>query len=245
MAQPWPAAQGLNQQRRLYMPEVIVAGPNALNWRDAPLPHQEWHAFPFPQPLGNPPLSRSLKCKKLEAALIKTEHGVTQTAGQIMDMPREDRLRCVRRSDTLFHNLVAYGSPDGPGVPTVVPPGHAATNVPRIHTGRCVGVTVGLPSRQQQANVLDKLFPWFVMHERRSPAAMTSEPAVQDEVHVQIIELLNLVLESRYESNVGQAPQTLFYPQWGRSCPKAHRTPGVKTNAGFPDFLLYMGSQPK
>ncbi|KAF8480704.1 hypothetical protein JB92DRAFT_3132998 [Gautieria morchelliformis] len=74
---------------------------------------------------------------------------------------------------------------------------------------------------------------------------MTSEPAVQDEVHVQIIELLNLVLESRYESNVGQAPQTLFYPQWGRSCPKAHRTPGVKTNAGFPDFLLYMGSQPK
>src|SRR5882724_10472506 len=29
------------------------------------------------------------------------------------------------------------------------------------------------------------------------------------------------------------------YPQWGHSCHKGHITPGVKDNAGFPDFLLY------
>ncbi|KAF8476532.1 hypothetical protein JB92DRAFT_1870920 [Gautieria morchelliformis] len=74
---------------------------------------------------------------------------------------------------------------------------------------------------------------------------MTCEPSVQDEVHAQIIEPLNMLLETRYEPNVGRAPQTLFYPQWGQSCPKAHRTPGSKRNAGFPDFLLYMGPQPK
>ncbi|KAF8499492.1 hypothetical protein JB92DRAFT_3124809 [Gautieria morchelliformis] len=71
--------------------------------------------------------------------------------------------------------------------------------------------------------------------------AMTSEPSVQDEVHAQIIEPLNMLLETRYQNTAGQTPQTHFYPQWGRSCPKAHRTPGQKTNAGFPDFLLYVG----
>jgi hypothetical protein len=84
---------------------------------------------------------------------------------------------------------------------------------------------------------------------------MTSEPAVQDEVHVQIIKALNMLLEvcilsftsrivwtkahfqTRYPTNAGhQAAQTLFYPQWGRSCLKAHHTPGEKTNASFPDF---------
>ncbi|KAF8522508.1 hypothetical protein JB92DRAFT_3094222 [Gautieria morchelliformis] len=70
---------------------------------------------------------------------------------------------------------------------------------------------------------------------------MTSEPSVQDEVHVQIIEPLNMLLATRYANTAGP-PQTQFYPQWGRSCPKAHRNPGDQTNAGFPDFLLYRSS---
>ncbi|KAF8508912.1 hypothetical protein JB92DRAFT_3190429 [Gautieria morchelliformis] len=153
------------------MPEVIVAGlPNALGWWDAPLPHQEWHQFPFPAPLGQPPLSHTLHCKKLEAALIKTQQGVTETAGQIMNMPREDRLGHVRRCNTLFQNLATYGTLQGLGVATVVP------------------------------QVLQQMCQGFIL-------------AVQDEVHAQIIELLGFR--------------------------------GVKINAGFPDFLLYMGSQPK
>jgi hypothetical protein len=62
---------------------------------------------------------------------------------------------------------------------------------------------------------------------------MTSEPSVQDEDHVQIIEALNMLLEvcmldftsrmARTETHfqthhltyVGQAAQTLFYLQWG------------------------------
>ena len=34
-----------------------------------------------------------------------------------------------------------------------------------------------------------------------------------------------------------------FYPQWGRSCSDAHLTPGVKNNAGYPDFILYINPQ--
>ncbi|KAF8494758.1 hypothetical protein JB92DRAFT_3147077 [Gautieria morchelliformis] len=231
----------MTAQQRLYMPDTIVAGlPNTLHWSDAPLNHQEWHVFPFPQPLGQPPLSDSLVCKELEAALVRTEGGVTQTAMQIKNMPSQDRLRRIRRCVTLFQNLAAYGSPDGAGVATVA---HGAPANHTIHTCRPVGHRLELPSRWQQAKVLDKLFPWFVVHDRRTPAAMTSEPSVQDEVHAQIIEPLNMLLETRYVSSAGQATHNLFYPQWGRSCPRAHRNPGSNTNAGFPDFLLYIGSE--
>jgi hypothetical protein len=51
--------------------------------------------------------------------------------------------------------------------------------------------------------------------------------------------------QARYPTTLNPPSQTQFYPQWGRSCPKAHRTPGNQANAGFPDFLLYMSPAPK
>ncbi|KAF8516603.1 hypothetical protein JB92DRAFT_2909504 [Gautieria morchelliformis] len=202
----------------LYMPDQIVAGlPQALQWQDAPLIQQQWHQFPFPAPLGGHQLS--LACKRLEAAVIRTGLRLPKL------LPK-----------SLWQNLVVYSLPNGPGVakPANVP-GLPLT----IHTGQGFGNSTPFPSGRQQAEVLDSLFAWFVAHNRRKPVAMTSEPSVQDEVHVQIIELLNMLLATRYSNTAGQPPQTQFYPQWGRSCPKAHRNPGEQTNAGFPDFLLY------
>ncbi|KAF8503190.1 hypothetical protein JB92DRAFT_2970797 [Gautieria morchelliformis] len=222
-------------QRLLYMPDLIVVGlPHALQWQDAPLIQQQWHQFPFPAPLGGAQLR--LVCKRLEPAVVRTGNGVTKTAAQVENMPLAEQLWSVRRCRSLWQNLVVYSLPNGPGVakPAIVP-GLPLT----IHTGQGFGGSVPFPGAREQAQALDRLFPWFVAHHRRKPVAMTSEPSVQDEVHAQIIEPLNMLLETRYSNTAGQAPQTPFYPQWGRSCPKAHRNPGDKTNAGYPDFLLY------
>ncbi|KAF8531478.1 hypothetical protein JB92DRAFT_3138796 [Gautieria morchelliformis] len=222
-------------QHLLYMPDQIVAGlPQALQWQDAPLIQQQWHQFPFPAPLGAHLLH--LECKHLEPAVIRTGNGVTKTAAQVENMHFGDQLRYVRRCRPLWQNLVVYSLPNGVGVAT---PGDAPAFPQTIHTGQGFGHSLDFPSGEQQAEVLDRLFPWFVAHHRRKPVAMTSEPSVQDEVHAQIIEPLNMILETRYESTVDPPSDTQFYPQWGRSCPKAHRTPGDQTNAGFPDFLLY------
>ena len=47
--------------------------------------------------------------------------------------------------------------------------------------------------------------------------------------------------QTRYETTnlAGYGATIPFYPSWGRSCPKAHLTPGERGNAGFPDFILY------
>ncbi|KAF8485605.1 hypothetical protein JB92DRAFT_3025772 [Gautieria morchelliformis] len=230
-------------QHLLYMPDLIVVGlPHALQWQDAPLPQQQWHQFPFPAPLGFPaPFGGAqlrLVCKRLEPAVIKTEHGVTKTADQVENMPFADQLQRVRRCRHLWQNLVVYSLPNGPGVAR---PAGAPAQPLTIHTGQGFGHSAPFPGVRQQAEALDRLFPWFVAHNRRKPVAMTSEPSVQDEVHAQIIEPLNMLLETRYANTAGQPPQTHFYPQWGRSCPKAHRNPGNQKNAGFPDFLLYLG----
>ncbi|KAF8482312.1 hypothetical protein JB92DRAFT_3035463 [Gautieria morchelliformis] len=219
--------------RLLYMPDQIVAGlPQALQWQDAPLIQQQWHQFPFPAPLDFPaPLGGrqlSLACKRLEPAVIRTEGGVTKTAGQVENMPFGERLWYVRRCRSLWQNLVVYSLPNGPGVRT---PGDAPPQPLTIHTGRGIGNSAPFPSGRQQAAVLDSLFAWFVAHNRRKPVAMTSEPSVQDEVHVQIIEPLNMLLATRYLNTAGQPPQTQFI--------LTHRNPGQQTNAGFPDFLLY------
>ena len=48
---------------------------------------------------------------------------------------------------------------------------------------------------RQQATTLDALFGWYIAHLGRIPAAMTSEPSVQDEVHAQLIEPLSMLLQ--------------------------------------------------
>jgi hypothetical protein len=185
---------------RLYMPDAIVAGlPGALGPQDAPLAPIPWHQFPLPQPLGTP-LPNSLRCKPLQKAEVSTRpHGHTATALQVKNLPPDEQLCVVRRCRPMWDNLIDYCDLGGQGVPTVAPP-QAVQIRPTIHTYRglslnCTRVAPRLPDALQQAHVIDRLFGWFIGHAQRKPAAMTSEPSVQDEVHAQIIEPLNMLLE--------------------------------------------------
>ncbi|KAF8489670.1 hypothetical protein JB92DRAFT_3147998 [Gautieria morchelliformis] len=242
MAQPPPG------RHRLYMPDAIVAGlPDALGPQDAPPTVQPWHQFPLPQPLGRP-LPDSLTCKPLHPAIVRTQpQGHTSTAAQVRNLPRHEQLHVVRRCTHMWDNLIEYCDPNGAGVP-IVASNQVAQIRPTIHTRLNLNVNdtlCPLPSGPQQAEVIDRLFGWFIGHARRKPSAITSEPSVQDEVHAQIIEPLNMLLETRYISRnePGLGTDSPFYPQWGRSCPRAHLTPSVRSKAGFPDYILYGSPQ--
>ncbi|KAF8510493.1 hypothetical protein JB92DRAFT_3144381 [Gautieria morchelliformis] len=241
-------------RHRLYMPNAIVAGlPDALGPQDAPLPPNRWHQFPFPQPLTRrDPLPDSLTCSPLhrEGHVRTGSDGYTTTPTQVRrGLLGHQQLRLVRRCIPMWDNLIDYCDPNGTGVPIVAPP-QVAQIRPTIHT--CLGpmdpmgrpYTQPLPDAFQQADVIDRLFGWFIGHALRKPAAMTSEPSVQDEVHAQIIEPLNMLLETRYISGnpLGPGRNIPFYPQWGRSCPRAHLTT-ERNRAGFPDFILYRSPQ--
>ncbi|KAF8479904.1 hypothetical protein JB92DRAFT_3149405 [Gautieria morchelliformis] len=243
-----PPPQPPPGRHRLYIPDAIVAGlPDALGPQDAPLPPNRWHQFPLPQPLGTP-LPESLACKPLHHAIVRTQpRGHTSTAAQVRNLPRRAQLHFVRRCIPMWDNLIDYCDPNGAGVPIVAPPQVAQTRR-TVHTRLNLNVNntlCPLPNGPQQAEVIDRLFGWFIGHARRKPAAITSEPSVQDEVHTQIIEPLNMLLETRYVSRnrPGLGTDSPFYPQWGRSCPQAHLTPNVRSKAGFPDFLLYESPQ--
>jgi hypothetical protein len=102
----------------------------------------------------------------------------------------------------MWDNLVECSDPNGQGVPTVGLP-HVVQIRPTITTCQGLG-RLGpnytrhaplLPKASQQADVIDRLFGWFIGHAQRKLAAMTSKPSVQDEVHEQIIKPLNMLLE--------------------------------------------------
>jgi hypothetical protein len=181
----------------LYLPNIVVEGhPHALEPNDAPLDAEDWHEFPMPSPMIT--LPTELVCKQLTDAAIRTEKSQTTTAAQVFNMPVEDRLHVVRRCRTLWRNLQVYCDPSGAGIATIIPQGGiqvpANAQIPAvIHTGS--QVISGLPDARQQADAVDRLFGWFTYHSQRIPAAMTSEPSIQDEVHAQIIEPLNMLLQ--------------------------------------------------
>ena len=91
----------------------------------------------------------------------------------------------------MWDNLKSYCDPCGTGVVAVVP-----TNVPlpSIHT-LSHPASLCFPGARQQAIALDALYGWYTAHLRRTPAAMTSEPSIQDEVHAQLLEPLNILLQ--------------------------------------------------
>jgi len=205
-------------QAVLYLPDLIVAGDEfSLGPHNAPLPLQEWHEFPFPRLFTDSdshsgsqsnsgshsaferlkfPLPIDLVCKRLVGADIRTGVAFTETAAQIKNLPPSQRLHFVRRCRPLWVNLLRYCDPEGPGVATVMPPNTTLRHgiQPRTSTNS-VPSALPFPDARQQATALDMLFGWYIVHNGRKPAVMTSEPSVQDEVHAQLIEPLNTLLQ--------------------------------------------------
>ena len=119
----------------------------------------------------------------------------TNTAADVMNLPVREQLHVVRHCQSLWNNLTIYCYPEGDGVDTVVSPG--AQQNPQVpeSLNTISASRTPFPDAHQQVNAIDKMFGWYVHHNQRRPAAMTSEPSVQDEVHLQIIEPTNMVLE--------------------------------------------------
>ena len=95
----------------------------------------------------------------------------------------------------MWNNLIQYADPEGPGLITVVPPNFHNSGIPDRTFTLSGTNALGFPEARQQAAALDNLFGWYIGHNGRQPPAMTSEPSIQDEVHAQIIEPLNMLLQ--------------------------------------------------
>ena len=91
----------------------------------------------------------------------------------------------------MWDNLKSYCDPHGTGVVAVVPPN---VLLPSIHTSSHPA-SLRFPGARQQATTLDALYGWYTAHLGRTPAALTSEPSIQDEDHTQLIEPLNMLLQ--------------------------------------------------
>ncbi|EPQ52946.1 hypothetical protein GLOTRDRAFT_95011 [Gloeophyllum trabeum ATCC 11539] len=135
---------------------------------------------------------------------------------------------------------------------------HANTlGVPRLTTTTFIPnqpqFTYPLPFSEQQYHAVVELWGCFISLANRRPPVIESEPGMQDEVVVQILEILDRVMQTRYQNKVDRAPpvhqpfdhaRRSFYPQWGRACAAAHRDGGPDADAdskkaGYPDFLFY------
>ncbi|KAF8524647.1 hypothetical protein BU17DRAFT_63199 [Hysterangium stoloniferum] len=99
-----------------------------------------------------------------------------------------------------------------------------------FNTWRMVG-PVQTPKASQQVIAINRLSSWFKGHHQRLPPEMTSEPSVQDEVHTQLLNPLNMFLSTRYINS--SSNERTFYPQWGRTC--AAR---AKNSTAPPDYIL-------
>lgn len=149
-------------------------------------------------------------------------------------------LNLVDRANTAFHNAQAMA-------------------VQNLTTTTWVpGQTYQLTAGDQQYKAIVDLWGHFLLTVNRPPAVIPSEPAMQDEVLVQILEVLNLL--TRYDNFQHLSPPDMnipfdggaasFYPQWGRACAGVHRNRNIdpKTDykkAGFPDFLFYRIASPE
>lgn len=166
----------------LYLPHrFTILTPNEF-----PLHPQQGTVFPFPQPpsLTNMPLPGHVACKAMCRAPGSTSpDSKTKIATAVNDMvsngPRA--LLLVKRSQPLWNKLRRYGS---------------AHDVPHTWQSNvnAAGIPMNQADRQTQAAAIYGLWAWFQGMQRRQNETVTSEPAVQDQVHAQIMEPLDLLL---------------------------------------------------
>ncbi|KAJ3558718.1 hypothetical protein NM688_g753 [Phlebia brevispora] len=264
MPQPVAAMQG--PQPILFLPHRFFQSSDAqvrLGQGHMPVSAQDGQQFPFPDPprLFRSRLPTSLRCKELRHAPLSSDCvQTTSVPTAVQGLPGVDRLTQLRCSDALWNNLVEYASETG----GLAPPPQLAAHLAAVNTwslgalasGTGVAERLQLAPGWQQAKAVYGLSGWFSEHMHRpDTVVVNSEPAVQDEVRSQILEPLNLLLQTRCRNRIhdaldpgkhwtlpaGQlanAPDSAFYPTWTRSCHASHPEAG-RGRAGFPDFILH------
>ncbi|KAJ3558713.1 hypothetical protein NM688_g755 [Phlebia brevispora] len=246
---PHPAAPPQAAPPTLFLPHRLFqssAQAVRLGQGNTPVPPQHGTQLPFIDPphLSAQAFPASLRCKELRHPPLSSD--IAQTSRiptAVQDLPQVERLVHLRRSDVLWDNLGRYAGEMG--------------GVARPPTSRASG-PAGHRYVVQQAQAIYSLSGWFTQHMHRPETIVVNcEPAVQDEVAKQILDPLNLLLQTRYHNRVADpvreswklqdgglanAPNRAFYPTWTRTCHKSHPF-GGKDRAGFPDFILHKNAE--
>ncbi|CAL1713765.1 unnamed protein product [Somion occarium] len=115
----------------------------------------------------------------------------TQTAQYVRNLPEAYRLRRVLRSYSLWDNCKAYADHLDQGLTTW------STRDEQAHD---------LPSRDQQTRAVHRLNSWFITHSQGHTISVNCEAAIQDEVVKQLLDPLNMLLETRYDNSVFEPP---------------------------------------
>ncbi|KAF8530412.1 hypothetical protein BU17DRAFT_60143 [Hysterangium stoloniferum] len=220
-----PDLPGLDQ---LYLPHLFYAStPGRLRANQGPA--NMLRTFPFPDP-GSGRVPAALQCRELYAAPLRTgPTSHTATVQAVSKLVKEKRLRFIKRAGSLVAHLIEYSKPNG-DVPWMGDPQQRPRAPSPLNTWRMFRSGQILKA-SQQVIAINRLSSWFEGHHQRLPPEMTSEPSVQDEVYIQLLNPLSMLLSTRYINN--NSNERTFYPQWGRTC--AAR---ANNSTAPPDYIL-------
>ncbi|TCD65026.1 hypothetical protein EIP91_003347 [Steccherinum ochraceum] len=199
----------------LYLPNRLFAAASAV-------PHVA-EATPLPQPIPPrpnglptgmqypvPPLTRlppgrdlSSKCTPLHSLPLRTRDRSQTSFGKhpaaVENLPPEERLLFVKKGSTLWQSLIDYTETD-----TIV-------NTWRTNMGEDM---LQIPSQKQQAEAVIQLIDWAVKQSLRPDSLINSEMSVDDVIGSQLLEPIDLLLQTRYSNTISQELERKTLKRW-------------------------------
>ena len=206
MAQP-----GLHQ---LYLPHLLcqVHGHGRL---PTPMPHDlsnfnkpagaQASTIPF-APTGDQKLPNETTLHPLIRVLSSTsDKSATKTPEMVANLGQDKRLVTLKKCDDLAERFRLYADPQSRGVQAKTEAGHAfledlfgrrSTRQQQVVLHTDGPQSLEYPDQQQQYEVILRLMNWFQLHASdNSLRLVSSEPAIQDEVALQLLRPLGLLLQ--------------------------------------------------
>lgn len=166
-----------------------------------PLLGCNYQEIPLPDPLRRPGCGYpSLRNKPMHRAPLHTQPDkITKISKSVKDLDESDsELAQIQLSRELWSNLINYAdrgisleNREDLEVATLFRDGTNPEHQ-RFSTWTARG-TRSLPSAKQQVDAIYGISAWFNMVADRPDAVVNCELAVQDEIHIQIVEPLNII----------------------------------------------------
>lgn len=138
---------------------------------------------------ANATLSQS--CKPLHATPLRTvdrsQVAFTKMPEAIQNLGEHEQLHTIKRSRSFWENLKKYTEID--------------SNKNTWSRGRAfegLESVLAIPSVTQQAAAISGLLGWLICHSNRRSPLVNSEMGVHDEVHAQLLIVIDLLLQARF-----------------------------------------------
>jgi hypothetical protein len=105
----------------------------------------------------------------------------------------------MKRVQDLCRRLAEYAKPDGFGAgPQDQLPQNVLARLNSWNVQRRAENDL-IPTAGQQVDAINRISSWFESHYQRLPPEMSSEPSIQDEIYIQLLNPLNILLQVSYE----------------------------------------------